>query len=85
MLASSLIRQRLLAPRYARTVKAADFSTQTPVATANIFQRMSSFLVGAGLCALATQFYIYQEIRTGNALMIAKQAELEKRLRKLEK
>lgn len=61
------------------------FSTDVPVKTAGLFQRLSSFLAGAGLTALATQFYIYQEIRTGNALMIAKQAELEKRLQKLEK
>ena len=47
-------------------------------------QRISSFLVGAGFTALGTQFYIYQEIRDGNKLMIEKQNELEKRLKKLE-
>lgn len=61
------------------------FSTDAPVKTAGLFQRLYSFMVGAGLTALATQFYIYQEIRTGNAVMIAKQTDLEKRLQKLEK
>jgi hypothetical protein len=42
-------------------------------------------LVGAGFTALATQFYIVQEIRDGNKQMIAKQRDLEQRLAKLEK
>lgn len=70
---------------FLKQVKAVNFSSEAPVKSAGLFQRLSSFLVGAGLSALATQFYIYQEIRSGNMLMIAKQAELEKRLQKLEK
>ena len=50
-----------------------------------LFQRISSFLVGAGLTALVTQFYIYQEVHNGNRLMLDKQKELEHRLIKLEK
>lgn len=51
---------------------------------ASIFQRLSSFAVGAGLTALATQYYIFEEVRGGNQLMLEKQKELEKRLHKLE-
>jgi len=50
-----------------------------------LFQRLSSFLVGAGLTALGTHFFILDEVRKGNMLMIEKQAEIEKRLEKLEK
>lgn len=52
---------------------------------ASIFQRITSFAVGAGFTALATQYYIFEEIRDGNQAMLAKQQELEKRLLKLEK
>lgn len=55
------------------------------MAGAGLFQRVSSFLVGAGLSALATQYYIYQELVDGNAIMLKKQKELEQRLSKLEK
>ena len=65
-------------------------STTVPVVKtassgAGLFQRLSSFLVGAGLTALVTQFFILDEVRKGNGLMVAKQAELESRLAKLEK
>jgi hypothetical protein len=49
-----------------------------------MLQRVSSFLVGAGLAALGTQYYIYTEIRDGNLRMLDKQKELEIRLAKLE-
>lgn len=52
---------------------------------AGLFQRISSFLVGAGLTALVTQFYIMKEIQDGNKAMIEKQKDLEKRLAKLER
>lgn len=52
---------------------------------AGLFQRLSSFLVGAGLTALGTHFFILDEVRKGNSMMLEKQAELEKRLAKLEK
>jgi hypothetical protein len=51
---------------------------------AGFFQRVGSFLIGAGLCALGTQFYILDEIRQGNRLMIRKQQELEERLHAME-
>ena len=47
--------------------------------------RISSFFVGAGVTALATQFLIYEELVTGNKSILAKQKELEDRLKKLEK
>jgi hypothetical protein len=50
-----------------------------------LFQRISSFLVGAGLTALGTQYFIWDEVRKSNMFMIEKQIELEKRLLKLEK
>jgi hypothetical protein len=36
------------------------------------------------MCALGTQFYILDEIRQGNRLMIHKQQELEMRLKAME-
>jgi hypothetical protein len=53
-------------------------------ALSGMLQRVSSFLVGAGLTALGTQYYIYAEIRDGNLRMLDKQKELETRLAKLE-
>mmetsp|Transcript_40359 Transcript_40359/g.97455 ORF Transcript_40359/g.97455 Transcript_40359/m.97455 type:complete len:88 (-) Transcript_40359:102-365(-) len=51
---------------------------------AGLMERLSSFFVGAGLTALVTQFYIFQEIKDGNEAMIEKQKDLEKRVSKLE-
>ncbi|CAB9506610.1 expressed unknown protein [Seminavis robusta] len=51
---------------------------------AGFFQRVSSFLVGAGLMALGTQYTLYKELREGNKEMIKKQTDLEKRLAALE-
>ncbi|KAG7352752.1 hypothetical protein IV203_008800 [Nitzschia inconspicua] len=59
-------------------------SAKPPSRGAGLLSRISSFLVGAGLTALATQFYIFQELREGNKIMIAKQKELDARLKKLE-
>jgi hypothetical protein len=50
-----------------------------------LWQRLSAFVIGAGLTALATQFFIYGELKEGNKLMLLKQKELELRLEKLEK
>lgn len=58
-------------------------STAKPAA--GLLGRISSFFVGAGVTALGTQFYIYQELVNGNKMILAKQAELEQRLSKLEK
>jgi hypothetical protein len=52
---------------------------------AGFFARVSSFIIGAGVTALITQYYIHQEIVEGNKLMISKQREIEDRLHKLEK
>jgi hypothetical protein len=51
----------------------------------SLLQRLSSFLVGAGLTALATQYFLFQEIREGNDQMLAAQKRLEQRLLQLEK
>jgi hypothetical protein len=69
-------------------------STETPSAAtkkvgggggAGLFQRLSSFVTGAGVTALVTQYFIYEEVKEGNRLMLLKQQELEVRLTKLEK
>lgn len=52
---------------------------------AGFFARVGSFISGAGLTALATEVYIFKEVREGNAEMLKKQRELEKRLAALEK
>jgi len=52
---------------------------------AGFFARIGSFIAGAALTALATEFYIFQEIRDGNSEMLKKQRELEKRIAALEK
>jgi len=49
------------------------------------FQRLSSFIVGAGISALASQYYIYKELVAGNEIILNKQKNLEQRLKKLEK
>jgi hypothetical protein len=66
-------------------------STETPSAVkkvgggAGLFQRVSSFVIGAGVTALATQYFIFKEVKEGNKLMLLKQQELEVRLTNLEK
>jgi hypothetical protein len=52
---------------------------------AGFFQRVSSFLVGAGLTALVSQFYIYTELVEGNKIILQKQKALESRIAALEK
>jgi hypothetical protein len=49
-----------------------------------LISRISSFLVGAGLTALATQFYIFKELRDQNTVLLARQKAIEARLNKLE-
>jgi hypothetical protein len=68
----------MLQPRRTFTAEA------TKSGGAGIFQRITSFLVGAGLMALGTQFYLYQELKEGNKAMLAKQKDLEKRVKALE-
>ena len=60
-------------------------TSNSPGRIAGFFSRVSSFLVGAGLTALVTQYYIFEELRDGNKIMLAKQKEIEKRLKALEK
>jgi hypothetical protein len=50
-----------------------------------LFQRISSFFVGAGLTALGTHYLIFEELRKSNSLMIEKQKQMEERILKLEK
>jgi hypothetical protein len=64
---------------------ASDVATIKKPTGGGLFQRLSSFLVGAGLTALGTQYYIWEELRQSNKVMIQKQKDLEARLMKLEK
>ncbi|KAL3894606.1 MAG: hypothetical protein SGARI_007686 [Bacillariaceae sp.] len=64
--------------------KAAAVATKPPRRGGGLMARISSFLVGAGLTALATQFYIFQELREGNKVLLARQKAIEARLNKLE-
>jgi uncharacterized membrane protein YgaE (UPF0421/DUF939 family) len=50
-----------------------------------LFQRITSFIIGAGLTALVSQYYLYEEIKKSNADMLEKQKDIEKRLATLEK
>jgi len=52
---------------------------------AGFFSRLSSFLVGAGLTALVSEFYIFKEVRDGNVEMLRRHKELEVRVAALEK
>lgn len=52
---------------------------------AGFFQRLSSFIVGAGVSALFSQYYIYNELVSGNEIILKKQKAIEKRLSALEK
>ena len=51
---------------------------------AGFFARVGSFISGAGLTAIATEVYIFKEVREGNLEMLKKQRDLEKRLTALE-
>jgi len=76
-----------------RTIPSSAFARRRPFSTqevaksggAGFFARVGSFLVGAGLTALATEVYIFKEVREGNLLMLKKQRDLEKRIAALEK
>jgi len=82
------------AKRASKTAAVRLFTSEAPVATtpkpvssggAGFFQRVTSFVVGAGVTALATQYYIFEEVKAGNKMMLVKQKELEQRIAKLEK
>jgi hypothetical protein len=51
---------------------------------ATLRQRVTSFAVGAGLTALFSQYYIYTEVRTGNAVLLQTHAQLARRVQRLE-
>mmetsp|Transcript_2101 Transcript_2101/g.4512 ORF Transcript_2101/g.4512 Transcript_2101/m.4512 type:complete len:90 (-) Transcript_2101:2754-3023(-) len=74
-------------PRFSRTFAedAVKEPTRSPGRFSALLSRISSFLVGAGLTALATQYYIFEELREGNKILIEKQTDIEKRLKQLEK
>uniref|UniRef100_A0A7R9ZMW6 Uncharacterized protein n=1 Tax=Craspedostauros australis TaxID=1486917 RepID=A0A7R9ZMW6_9STRA len=85
----AMMLRRNLATEAAEASKPAKPATPAPTRPmrkggAGFFARFSSFLAGAGLTALGTQFYVFQEIKDGNKSMIAKQKELEARIAKLE-
>mmetsp|Transcript_16112 Transcript_16112/g.20436 ORF Transcript_16112/g.20436 Transcript_16112/m.20436 type:complete len:91 (-) Transcript_16112:230-502(-) len=63
----------------------ASTSTSKTRGGAGFFQRLSSFIVGAGVSALASQYFIYKELVDGNAVILKKQKDMEKRLGALEK
>ncbi len=52
---------------------------------AGFFSRLSSFLVGAGLTALATEFYLFKEVREGNVELLRRHKEIEVRIAALER
>jgi len=82
-------------PRFSRTfaedaakpasAPSSSTKSQPPGRISQFFSRVSSFLVGAGLTALGTQYYIFEELREGNKIMLEKQKDIEKRLKALEK
>ena len=73
---------------YAVARRFASSEATTPVSTSGrgtgFFQRLSSFTVGAGVTALVSQYYIYDELVEGNKIILAKQKVLEKRVKALE-
>lgn len=74
----------LISPK-TKTKHRRSFGSAAAPSGAGIFQRLSSFFVGAGLMALGTQYFLYLELKEGNKVMLDKQKELEKRLAALEK
>lgn len=83
MISTALLRQRQHLAKMA--LPARPLSTTGGGRGAGLFQRLSSFFVGAGLTALLTQYYIFEELRTGNQEILRKQREIENRLTALEK
>ena len=52
---------------------------------AGLVSRLSSFLVGAGVTALGTQYLIFHELHEGNKTKLSRQQSLEARVAALEK
>jgi len=87
MFSRKLLQQRSLVQLSARRFSAEAAPTTQPIKVkrgAGLFQRLSSFIVGAGVSALVSQYYIYNELVIGNEVMLAKQKELENKLKALE-
>ena len=76
--------QRAIPSAFARRALSTDVAAK-PAGGAGFFARVGSFLVGAGFTALATEVYIFKEVRDGNLEMLKRQRELEKRVAALEK
>ena len=49
-----------------------------------LWQRLTSFAVGAGLASLVSQYYLFGELREANKLMLKKHKEMENRVLDLE-
>ena len=81
----SLHRQRQIPPTLRRSFSSTSATSTSSSGGVGFFSRVGSFIAGAALTALATEFYIFKEIREGNSAMLKKQKELEKRISKLEK
>mmetsp|Transcript_1045 Transcript_1045/g.1447 ORF Transcript_1045/g.1447 Transcript_1045/m.1447 type:complete len:88 (-) Transcript_1045:388-651(-) len=83
----SVLSSRVAKPLIARPAVQLFSSSPAPPPRggAGLLQRLSSFVIGAGVTAIATQYYLFLEVREGNKLMLLKQKELETRIAKLEK
>ncbi|GKY91481.1 hypothetical protein MPSEU_000120400 [Mayamaea pseudoterrestris] len=82
----SFVASGVAAPRPAK-VPGPETATSNPPAPGggtSMMERLGSFLVGAGLAGLLSQYYLYQELLTSNARMIERQHDLEKRIKMLE-
>ncbi|GKY91485.1 hypothetical protein MPSEU_000120700 [Mayamaea pseudoterrestris] len=82
----SFVASGVAAPRPAK-VPGPETATSNPPAPGggtSMVERLGSFLVGAGLAGLLSQYYLYQELLTSNARMIERQHDLEKRIKMLE-
>jgi uncharacterized membrane protein YoaK (UPF0700 family) len=67
---------RRLATEAAPAEAAAAVPTKHVRKGAGFFSRLSSFMVGAGVTALATQFYIFKELHQSNKIILDKQKDV---------
>lgn len=81
----SFVASGVAAPRPAKVPGPETATSTPPAAGASLRERIGSFLVGAGLAGIVSQYYIYQELITSNLRIIERQQDLEKRLKTLEK
>jgi hypothetical protein len=52
---------------------------------AGLLSRLSSFVIGAGVTAIGTQYLIFQDLHEGNKILLARQQAIEQRLAALER